>query len=311
MANLFWKRNDRPTLNLVSTPFKSEDEFEKVVFDTKEILGDVFLIQRQVRGGGKKGIPDIIGIDKNNNVCIVEMKNVTVDATIIPQVLGYAIWAERNPDAIKNLWLVSKQQPRDVAPDWDNYKVRIIIIAPSIDPSTLGLVNRIDYQVDLIEIKRWVEGHNHFLLVNILEPEQAPKTLTARGREVYDTEFYKSHFNKDSAVCFLQLAEEIRALAKVRKWPVELKFNKYYCGFKYGSFIAFSIDWWSTKTLGMSFKVPKGVAKRLLPHGVKLDPGSDSDWSYWRIDPEKTRAKDFVPLFERAVQSFTGKSTTK
>ena len=28
------------------------------------------------------------------NVCIIEMKNKSIDASVIPQVLKYAIWAE-------------------------------------------------------------------------------------------------------------------------------------------------------------------------------------------------------------------------
>ena len=58
MANLFWKEQGKKTLNLVSTPFSSEEEFEKVIFETKDILEDIFLIKRQIRGGKKVGIPD-------------------------------------------------------------------------------------------------------------------------------------------------------------------------------------------------------------------------------------------------------------
>jgi RecB family endonuclease NucS len=102
MANLFWKTKEG-TKSLLSTPFKSEEEFEKLIFNTPEILEDIFLIKRQIRGGNKTGIPDIVGIDNDGNICIVEMKNVTVDAAIIPQVLQYAFWAETNPDKLNGL----------------------------------------------------------------------------------------------------------------------------------------------------------------------------------------------------------------
>ncbi len=81
MANLFWKKDGR-TKSLLSTPFKTEEEFEKEIFNTREILEDIFLIKRQIRGGNKNGIPDIVGIDNDGNICIIEMKNVTVDASI-------------------------------------------------------------------------------------------------------------------------------------------------------------------------------------------------------------------------------------
>jgi len=104
MADLFWKTS-KGVKALLATPFKSEEELERIVFENSELLEDIFLLKRQVRGGSKSGIPDIIGIDSDGNICILEMKNCAVDAAIIPQVLQYAFWAESNPDSIKSLWL--------------------------------------------------------------------------------------------------------------------------------------------------------------------------------------------------------------
>lgn len=59
MANLFWK-NPVGVKALLATPFKTEDEFERTVFGTSELLEDIFLLKRQVRGGNKSGIPDIL-----------------------------------------------------------------------------------------------------------------------------------------------------------------------------------------------------------------------------------------------------------
>lgn len=53
MANLFWRRKTGDTLNLLSVPFKSEEEFERAIFETKGLLEDVYLLKRQVRGGMK------------------------------------------------------------------------------------------------------------------------------------------------------------------------------------------------------------------------------------------------------------------
>jgi len=54
MANLFWKTKDG-VKSLLAKPFKTEEEFEKLIFATPEILEDIFLIKRQVRGGNKSG----------------------------------------------------------------------------------------------------------------------------------------------------------------------------------------------------------------------------------------------------------------
>src|ERR1051326_7260220 len=124
MSNLFWKTK-KVTKALLEKPFQSEEEFEKVIFETSGLLKDVVLLNRQVRGGGKSGIPDILGIDGNGDVCILEMKNVAVDSGIIPQVLKYAMWVETHPDAIKALWLENPDKPEDMSPDWNDFQIRI------------------------------------------------------------------------------------------------------------------------------------------------------------------------------------------
>lgn len=243
MGNLFWKTK-QGTTGLLATPFKSEDEFEKLIFDTKEILEDIFPIKRQVKGGAKDGIPDIVGIDNDGNICIIEMKNVTVDASIIPQVLKYAFWAETNPDSIKSLWLETENKPDDLTVSWDDCEVRIIIIAPEIAKSTLAIVNKINYQVDLIEVKRWSEKDNTFLFVNRLEPEATKgKVKPVSGLETYNAEFYKKRYNTKSAIEFLKYTEEVSALIKGKEWTLETKYNKHYCGYKAGFFSPRPISW--------------------------------------------------------------------
>jgi len=302
MANLFWK-SKKQTKNLLSTPFKTEEEFEKVVFETPEILEDIFLIKRQIRGGNKRGIPDIVGIDNDGNVCIIEMKNVTVDASIVPQVLEYAIWAETNPAEIRNLWLECKNKPDDLEFNND-YKIRLIVIAPSILRVTLDIVNKIAYPIDLIEIKRWVEGANHILSVNKLEPEQKIKTRLVSGLEVYDEQFYKGQYNSKSAVEFLRYIKEVEKIIKTKKWSLTTKYNKHYCGFKAGAFNAFGVKWVGSKTFAFFFKLSESEVKKIPIKMTKYE----NIWkdAVYYIDPTKTKTKDFLPLFEKAYKNLTG-----
>ncbi len=307
MANLFWKSKKSTTVNLVSTPFSSEEDFEKTVFNTKELLEDVFILKRQIRGGKKTTIPDMIGVDSDGNICIIEMKNVSVNAEIIPQVLEYAIWAESNPDSIKNLWLERADQTEDIEIDWDNYSVRIIIIAPEIEQSTLKLINRIRYDVDLIEIKRWVEKNNQFLLVNNLKPSIEKRIKTTKGLVIYDQRFYEGKRNKQSVKYFLKYCKETERIIKKKKWPLETNYKAVYCGFKLGFFVAFSIKWIGTKTFALYVKMPKNVAEKLQPKGVKMDKYS-LRWNaaVYNINPEKTNIRTFIPLFERSYKELSG-----
>jgi hypothetical protein len=304
MANLFWKK-DGITKSLLSTPFKTEEEFEKEIFNTREILEDIFLIKRQIRGGNKNGIPDIVGIDNDGNICIIEMKNVTVDASIIPQVLQYAFWAETNPDSIKSLWLECDNKPDDIAISWDSFQVRIIVIAPSILRSTLDIVDKINYPVDLIEVKRWVEEKNSLYLVNKLETDpKVSRIKPTSGMEEYNEEFYKKEYNKNSAIEFIKYAKEVEKFVAKKDWNLETKFNKHYCGFKAGFFNAFGIQWIGTKTFALFFKLSEDEAKSTKIQMTKYE----SQWkqAVYYIEPGKTKISDYEPLFDLAYKKLTG-----
>lgn len=303
MANLFWK-TDKETKSLLATPFKSEEEFEKTIFETPEILEDIFLIKRQIRGGNKSGIPDIVGVDNDGNICIVEMKNVSVDASIIPQVLQYAFWAETNPDSIKSLWLECDNKPDELSISWEDFQVRIIVIAPSILRSTFDIVNKINYPVDLIEIKRWVEGTNQLLLVNKLEEEKKIKMTPVSGLETYDEAFYKKHYNKNSVNEFLKYVKRVETIIKENGWALETKFNKHYCGFKAGFFNAFGIKWVGSKTFAFFFKLPKDQALKLRKDMNRYETGWKE--AIYHIIPNKTDVKEFEPLLELSYKKLTG-----
>lgn len=304
MANLFWKTSQR-TKSLLAIPFKTEDEFEKTVFETPELLEDIFLLKRQVRGGKKSGIPDIIGIDNDSNVCIIEMKNVSVDASIIPQLLQYAFWVESNPDSIKSLWLECENKPDDLSISWDTLEVRIIVVAPSILRSTMDILEKINYPVDLIEVTRWVEGKSQLILVNKLEQEfKKQKSKPIRGQETYDTDFYKRNYNKASAVSFLKFCKDVDALKKKNGWVLQKKFNKHYCGFKAGYFNAFGIKWIGTKTFAFFFKISEKEANKFNIPITRYE----SQWkeAVYFIDPQKTKVNKFKPLFEFAYKKLSG-----
>lgn len=290
---------------LPQTLFKSEEEFEKLIFNTPEILADIFPIKRQVRGSNKTGIPDIIGIDQNGNICIIEMKNVVVDSNVIPQVLEYALWAESYPDSIKSLWLECKNKPDDLEINWDNIEIRIVIIAPKILNSTLNFVNKINYSVDLIEVRQYIDGDTQLLFVNKLEAEkEIKKVKPVSGLEIYDEDYYKKERNQNSVPEFMKYVREVEQIIKEKNWQLETKFNKYYCGFKYGFFNAFSINWVGTKSFAFCVKISKDEVENLDPKMTRYDMGWKQALYY--IEPGKTKTKDFVNIFELAYKKILG-----
>lgn len=304
MANLFWKDNQR-TLNLLSKNFATEAEFENIIMHNSELLGDIFLLTNQVRGGSKKGIPDIIGCDKDGNVCIIEMKNVNVTSEIISQVLQYAIWAQENPAEIEILWFKSKEQPEEYKINFESYDVRLIIIAPSIDPSTARATEKINYDVELIEIKRWADPKNEFFLVNKIEPSETKRATTIRGKIEYDESEYAKHRNNTSVKKFMTLSKELEKISKSKKWPLELKYNRSYCGFKYGQYLAFGFDWWGSKTFGLFVQLPANIAKQHHPKGTKIDDSSKR--ATWYAIDDKFSLNKFVPLFQKSLDNLIEK----
>jgi hypothetical protein len=163
----------------------------------------------------------------------------------------------------------------------------------------LGIVEKINYAVDLIEVKRWVEGDNQLLLVDKLEQEEKKaRTKVVSGLQIYDETFYKTNYNKQSVESFLKYAKELEKLIKRRGWILETKFNKHYCGFKAGFFNAFGIEWIGSKLFAFFVKISEKEAKQLSPKMTKYI----SQWkqAVYYIEPSKTKISDYIKLFERA-----------
>ena len=119
----------------------------------------------------------------------------------------------------------------------------------------MEIIEKINYPVDLIEIQRWVEGDNVLLFVNKLEPEKSVRTKPIGGQEIYDGEFYKRNYNKQSAIQFMKYSKDVEKIIKKKGWNLTIKYNKHYCGYKAGFFNAFGIKWLGSKSFDLFFKL--------------------------------------------------------
>ena len=305
MANLFWHSKSRPKI-LNETPFKTEEEFEKIVFDSKEFLSDIFLLKRQIRGGGKPGIPDIIGVDTDGKVCIIEMKNVAVDENIISQLVKYAIWAKNYPDSIKALWLENENRPDDIEIDWRNIEVRLIVIAPSVMQSAINSAQEIVSNVEFIEISRWIDGKNHFFLIKKLEKEvKKSKTKPSHGLQEYNVEYYKSRRNVNSVNHFIKYTKELNKIVKKNNWKLEMKYNANNCVFKSGFFRAFGIKWIGSKSFALFVMISDVEAKKFKNPITKYQ----SQWKQvvYLIEPGKTKLSDYTKVLKFGYEKLIGK----
>lgn len=64
MLNLFWRKPSGEMLNVVESPFRTEEELERYVQNTRELLSDLIILKRQVRTSHRSEIPDLIALDK-------------------------------------------------------------------------------------------------------------------------------------------------------------------------------------------------------------------------------------------------------
>jgi len=103
MANLILVKSKTDTVVMNEVPVHPEEAIEKMIFETENILPEVFLLKRQQNTYNNKERIDVIGLDNENNIVIIEIKDEMAHESVLSQVLNYAVWVEAHPDAIKNL----------------------------------------------------------------------------------------------------------------------------------------------------------------------------------------------------------------
>lgn len=306
--NLYWKSKDK-TRNLVEEPFRSEAEFEEYLFQNQEILGgDVYIVHRQIRTGSKQGIPDMLGVDQDNTVCIIEVKNHEANEDVLPQALGYAVWAEANPDSIKAIWLESKKRPEEIELDWDNLNVRIILIAPSFKSTVPRLAGKIGYAVDLVQVRRYRYEEEEFLIVEEVEEKAGPRVSSTKVMGHWNWEFYESEHGNEATAQFRRIVEALDQFSKKRGWSVPYNLNKDYTGFKLGNRVVFDVAWSGSSAWVLRLKLPEESGRHL----------KGAHWEYQRyeksfgnavfrpLQPGRADLEELEPLLIEAYEYISG-----
>ena len=303
--NLFLKSKAKGLVLCKHVPFKLEEDLEDLVFENGEILGDIFPLWRQVRGGGKPGIPDVIGIDQEGSVCIVEIKNVTVDEGILPQVLAYAIWAENNLDSIAKMWLEKKDRPEGLSPNFDTYAVRIVVVAPSISPGTAHHMGKVTFAVDLLEVNRYQLEEGWVVAVHKVEAPKRIKPGPVAPAGSYDKLWYETNgFDQKTIDEYFGIIEQVEEIVDRNGWALNLKLNKGYASFKSGGLIAFGVAYSAREVF---FKLTEAECKALAP----ANPGryryeAGFKQGDYRIESGKASVEDYLPLMEACAKRLLG-----
>ncbi len=138
------------------------EKFEKIAVDKEKkiedfierhpkILGeDIFIIGRQVKTPA--GIPDLLGLDKDGNLVIVELKKGLPARKIVAQILDYAVWGEdlqyddlnkiAKEKHLKNYPDLYKKFEKDfggIIPEPFNFDQRLFLISEEFDEKTIEI----------------------------------------------------------------------------------------------------------------------------------------------------------------------------
>ena len=301
MGYLYWKHGGELS-TLPAKEFASEDALEEYLWENQELLGEITLFARQTRTGNHRDIPDLIGIDSDNNVVVIELKNCSPSEEVVAQVLRYAIWAETNPVSIKNMWLEFKDKPDDLEVDWDSISVRIMIVAPSFPTGVLRLVNRITYSTELVEVSRFGRDDDEVVLMNLRAAEPVPRTTVARPMGTYDEAWYRQDHDGQAVDLFMQAVRWLEAQAGERAWSLQTKFNKNYVCLKYGGLNAAGVEWSGIKTAWFFFRMDEAQAQALQA-GLTAKTTYSKEWSqlYCRVT-DAAGFDELMPAFEAAYR---------
>lgn len=296
-------------INMNEIEVHPEEEIENIIFKNN-ILPDVLLLKRQLQTYNKDSRIDIVGLDAENNILVVEIKDGMVAEDVISQVLRYALWIESYPDAVKSIWLENKDKvDLDNFPfDWDKeFKIKIIIIGSSFKPSVQKLINRITYPVDLIEFKKFNNDVNDYIFLNnvLIEDEKSYKPVDTNT--VIDKEYYKSKYDPETVEDFWKLCQRIEKYIEDKGWKLKRNNTKNYVTFKYGFPAVFSVGFKSMKRFNLVFK--------LTPDMISNIEIKDFNYTYqeqWKQISYDIPFGDidlhiFDELFEAAYENITGK----
>jgi len=177
------------------------EKFEKISVDKEKkiedfiethtnVLGeDIFVIGRQV--STPVGIPDIVGVDKNGNLVIAELKKGLPARKIVAQILDYAVWGEdlRYDDLNKiakekhlvgfpDLYKKFEKMHGNIPDPFNQYQ-RLYIISEEFDLKTVEIcryLKRNGIDISCIEINFHKSGEHEIVDINLIVGSEETKS---------------------------------------------------------------------------------------------------------------------------------------
>lgn len=230
------KKDSKP---IVVKPSNFDDEvfdMETFIINNLSIIGEFQFLKKEATIGTMEKRPDILAVDEDGRLVIIELKNVFTGTEILEQIINYQNELRNMPDTVRKYYLEAKEIHDKINLD-TSLEPRVIVIAPEIEDKLISIMgNGLSFQAEGIEVKRFEENNETFVIVNHKEhQERRVKESISRGEYNFET-IAKDNKIPDKIILKLQeLVEKLERFWDEENLNVKKKFNKNYIAFKHES----------------------------------------------------------------------------
>ena len=318
MVDLYKINIQRQIGKIENYPFPDEpNEFEDFIMKNEKLLGDVALINEQVKIPND-GIMDIWGVDLVDlRPIIVELKNVKTGLEIIPQILPYYKFVKSHPDTLKHKASLNEGFMHRIENMGKNRKQidegleedpKVILVAPGFKRELMDAVDYFNIEIELVEVSRYKTESDVIVAMN--RPESEPSVagkVTTRQEWNWD-KFVEEGIAQKKIAIAKEIKDRLDKIVQDEKIDLVPIFRKLYVPYKHGRNIIFWVDLsytsWETGDVGLVFKLDK--EPDLNVEGINIEHTKTkwfADSNVWYIFFNK--AVDLSPLSPIIKKSYT------
>jgi hypothetical protein len=323
MSSLYKIKPDGELLEIERAPFSDEPkELENFVMKNERILGNIVLLNRQVKLPDDNRI-DIWGLDTLElRPVIVELKNVITGIEIIPQILPYYSFVKSHPDSLKFRALSDEKFMSKLASlEIDREKLdkglesdpKVILVAPRFKKELLDVVDYLNFDIELVEIYRYKTDVGEFLVIVNKPQSTAPAKATVKVMEEWNWEKYQKEGVSEKKIEIAKgIKDQLDIIVEREKIPIEPIFRKLYIPYQSGRSNVFWIDLgytsWTTGDILITFYLDK--KPYLEAEGIKIEHTKtkwNEEYNLWSIFFNKAvDLSPLIPLIKKSYEYVTG-----
>lgn len=128
--------------------------------------------------------------------------------------------------------------------------------------------------------------------------------LTGRGE--YDEAYYNENYNNESVKIFFRTIDEVKKIVQEQGWKLEGKMNQGYYTFKYGFFSVFAVNFLTSKTVCLAFKVPQSTIEKSQVAVPLFRYQEEWKQALYKVDGLDFEVRKLMLVFEAAYENIVG-----